>query len=60
MGGSSGIGVSILQLGYSSFGRSDLVWALVIEAALIGVLFFGAVVVAERIIVPWQAEFRKR
>jgi len=60
MGGSSGIGVSILQLGYSSFGRSDLVWALVIEAALIGVLFFQAVVLAERVFVPWEPEFRKR
>lgn len=59
MGGSQGIGVSILQLGYSSFGRSDLIWALVIEAALIGVAFFGAVLLAERMLVPWEPEFRR-
>jgi NitT/TauT family transport system permease protein len=59
MGGSAGIGVQMIQLQYSSFARSDLMWALVIEAALIGVLFFGAVSLAERIFVPWQPEFRR-
>jgi NitT/TauT family transport system permease protein len=59
MGGSAGIGVQMIQLQYSSFARSDLMWALVLEAALIGVLFFGAVTLAERIFVPWQPEFRR-
>lgn len=59
MGGSQGIGVQIVQLGYSSFARSDLTWALIIEAALIGILFFGAVSLAERLVVPWQPEFRR-
>ncbi|HEX9987914.1 MAG TPA: ABC transporter permease [Chloroflexia bacterium] len=58
MGGNKGIGVLILSLQYNSYGGSDKLWALVLEAALIGVLFFGAVTLAERIFVPWQPEFR--
>jgi NitT/TauT family transport system permease protein len=59
MGGNKGIGVLILSLQYNSYGGSDKLWALVLEAALIGVLFFGAVTLAERIFVPWQPEFRR-
>jgi NitT/TauT family transport system permease protein len=51
--------VLILSLQYNSYGGSDKLWALVLEAALIGVLFFGAVTLAERIFVPWQPEFRR-
>ena len=39
----------ILSLQYNSYGGSDKLWALVIEAAVIGMLFFGAVCLAERI-----------
>jgi NitT/TauT family transport system permease protein len=59
MGGNRGIGVLILSLQYNSYGGSDKLWALVIEAALIGVLFFGLVTLAERLFVPWQPEFRR-
>jgi NitT/TauT family transport system permease protein len=60
MGGNRGLGVLILSLQYNSYGGSDKLWALVIEAAVIGILFFGAVSLAERLFVPWQPEFRVR
>jgi NitT/TauT family transport system permease protein len=58
MGGNAGLGVLILTLQYNG-GGSDRLWALVIEAAVIGILFFGAVSLAERLLVPWQPEFRR-
>ncbi|MEO8289270.1 MAG: ABC transporter permease [Chloroflexota bacterium] len=59
MGGNKGIGVLIISLQYNSYGGSDKLWALVIEAALVGVIFFGLVSLAERLLVPWQPEFRR-
>ncbi|MDQ2809964.1 MAG: ABC transporter permease, partial [Chloroflexota bacterium] len=59
MGGNSGLGVLILTLQYNSYGAADRLWALIGETALIGVLFFGAVGLAERWLVPWQPEFRR-
>lgn len=59
MGGNNGLGVLIVQLQYTSFAATDKLWALIIEIALIGILFFGIVSLAERILVPWQPEFRR-
>jgi NitT/TauT family transport system permease protein len=59
MGGNKGLGVLILTLQYNSYGGSDKLFALVIEAAAIGMLFFGLVSFAERLLVPWQPEFRR-
>jgi NitT/TauT family transport system permease protein len=59
MGGNSGLGVLILSLQYNSYGGSDKLWALVLEAAIIGMLFFGLVSLVERIAVPWQPELRR-
>ncbi|HMA36334.1 MAG TPA: ABC transporter permease [Chloroflexia bacterium] len=59
MGGNKGLGVLILSLQYNTYGASDKLWALVIEVAVIGMLFFGAVTLAERLLVPWQAEYRR-
>jgi NitT/TauT family transport system permease protein len=59
MGGNAGIGVLILSLQYNSYGGSDKLWALVLEAAIIGIIFFGAITLAERLLVPWQPEFRR-
>jgi NitT/TauT family transport system permease protein len=59
MGGNKGLGVLMISLQYNSYGGSDKLWALVIEAALIGIVFFWLVSLAERIIVPWQPEFRR-
>ncbi len=60
MGGNAGIGVLILKLQYNSYAASDKLWALIIETALVGMLFFLAVSVIERLVVPWQPEFRKK
>jgi NitT/TauT family transport system permease protein len=59
MGGNAGLGVLILSLQYNSYGGSDRLWALVIEVGAIGLLFFGVVTLAERLLVPWQAEYRR-
>ena len=60
MGGNEGIGVLIVKLQYSSYAASDKLWALIIEAAFIGMIFFLAVNLLERIVVPWQPEYRKK
>ena len=59
MGGNGGLGVLILTLQYNSFGGSDKLYALIIETAAIGMIFFGLVSLAERLLVPWQPEFRR-
>lgn len=59
MGGNEGLGVLIVKLQYTSYAASDKLWALIIEVALIGMLFFLAVSLVERLVVPWQPEFRK-
>jgi len=60
MGGSSGLGVLLLSLQYNSYGGSDRLWALVIEVAVIGMVFFALVSALERLLVPWQPELRRR
>ncbi len=60
MGGNEGVGVLILKLQYNAYAVSDKLWALIIEIALIGMLFFLAVSLLERLIVPWQPEYRKK
>ncbi len=60
MGGNEGLGVLIVKLQYTSYAASDKLWALIIEAAVIGMLFFFAISLLERILVPWQPEFRKK
>ena len=59
MGANSGLGVLILQLQYTTAGASDRLWALVIEVAAIGVGFFLVISLLERVLVPWQPEFRR-
>jgi len=60
MGGNEGLGVLILKLQYNAYGVSDKLWALIIEVALVGMLFFLVVSLAERLVVPWQPEYRKK
>ena len=38
---------------------ADKLWALIIEVAVIGVLFFVAVSLIERRVVGWQPEYRR-
>jgi NitT/TauT family transport system permease protein len=59
MGGNAGLGVLILTLQYNSYGAADRLWALILEVGVIGLLFFGVVSLAERLLVPWQPEFRR-
>ncbi len=60
MGGNEGLGVLILKLQYNAYGVSDKLWALIIEVALVGMLFFLVVSLLERLVVPWQPEYRKK
>lgn len=59
MGGNAGLGVLILTLQYNSYGQADRLWALILEVGVIGLLFFGVVSLAERLLVPWQPEFHR-
>ncbi len=60
MGGNGGLGVLILKLQYNSYAASDKLWALIIEIALVGMLFFLVITLLERLVVPWQPEYRKK
>jgi ABC-type nitrate/sulfonate/bicarbonate transport system permease component len=52
LGSKSGIGVKLL---YSLYGGArDIFWASVVTSAVMGVVSYLIVVVAERILVPWQ------
>lgn len=52
LGSKSGIGVKILYSLYSS--SFPIFWASVVTSALMGIFSFYAVVVAERILLPWR------
>lgn len=52
LGSNSGIGVKILYSLYSS--STDIFWAAVLTSALMGVISYYIVVLAEKIILPWQ------
>lgn len=52
LGSSSGIGVKILSALYS--GSSDIFWASVVTSAIMGILSYYIVVIAEKFILPWK------
>jgi len=52
LGSKNGIGVKLLYALYG--GNMDIFWASVVTSALMGVLSFLIVLVAEKILVPWQ------
>ncbi|MHB8062227.1 MAG: ABC transporter permease [Ruminiclostridium sp.] len=52
LGSSSGIGVKILYSLYSN--STDIFWAAVITSAFMGIISFYVVVIAEKILLPWQ------
>lgn len=58
LGSSSGIGVKILYSLYSN--SSDIFWASVITSALMGILSYYVVVLAMRILLPWQSHLSKK
>ncbi|ADY55685.1 binding-protein-dependent transport systems inner membrane component [Syntrophobotulus glycolicus DSM 8271] len=52
LGSKSGIGVKMLYSLYSN--STDIFWASVMTSALMGIISFYLVVLAERILLPWQ------
>jgi len=52
LGSKSGIGVKILYALYSS--SSNIFWASVLTSALMGIIIYYLVVIAEKILLPWQ------
>jgi NitT/TauT family transport system permease protein len=59
MGAQQGIGVTILRTQYYGPANAYKLWAAIVVASLLGVLFFQAVALAERIVLRWQPEFHR-
>lgn len=59
MGAQQGIGVTILRTQYYGPANAYKLWAAIVVASLLGVLFFQAVALVERIALRWQPEFRR-
>ena len=60
MGASRGIGVIMLRNLYYGPSHVYMFWSTVIVGALLGVASYAIVSGAERIVAPWQPEFRVR
>ena len=56
LGSRNGIGVKLLYSLYG--GETDLFWASVITSACMGILSYLAVLLAERVFLPWEAQAR--
>ena len=59
MGAQQGIGVTILRTQYYGPANVYKLWGAIVVASLLGILFFQAVALAERIALRWQPEFRR-
>jgi NitT/TauT family transport system permease protein len=59
MGAQQGIGVTILRTQYYGPANAYKLWAAIVVASLLGILFFQAVALVERIVLRWQPEFRR-
>jgi NitT/TauT family transport system permease protein len=60
MGAQQGIGVTILRTQYYGPANVYKLWGAIVVASLLGILFFQAVALAERLALRWQPEFRRR
>ncbi len=60
LGTDEGIGVKILYTLYYGAGGATMFWASVITSALLGILGYFVVTLAERILIPWQHAAMKR
>jgi NitT/TauT family transport system permease protein len=58
MGAQQGIGVTILRTQYYGPANAYKLWGAIVVASVLGVLFFQAVALAERVVLRWQPEFR--
>ena len=59
MGATRGLGVIMLRNLYYGPSHNYMFWLTVIFGALLGILSYFLVVLIERIVTPWQPEFRK-
>jgi NitT/TauT family transport system permease protein len=59
-GSKDGLGTLILVTQYYGPGNAHLFWAAMIATLLLGLVFARAVVLLERVVAPWQPEFRLR
>ena len=60
MGAPNGIGVMMMNSIYYGTNEIYMFWATVIASVVIGMLAFLLVVSLERLITPWQPEFRRK
>ena len=59
MGAQQGIGVTILRTQYYGPANAYKLWGAIVVASMLGILFFQAVALVERIVLGWQPEFRR-
>jgi NitT/TauT family transport system permease protein len=59
MGAQQGIGVTILRTQYYGPANAYKLWAAIVVASLLGILFFQGVALAERIVLRWQPEYQR-
>ncbi len=57
MGAQQGIGVTILRTQYYGPANAYKLWAAIVVASILGIVFFQAVALAERLVLRWQPEF---
>jgi NitT/TauT family transport system permease protein len=60
MGAPNGIGVLMVSSLYYGSAQSDMFWATVFFSAFIGLAAFLLISLIERLVTPWQPEFRQR
>jgi NitT/TauT family transport system permease protein len=60
MGAPNGIGVLMVSSLYYGSAQSDMFWATVFFSAIIGLAAFMLISLIERLVTPWQPEFRER
>jgi NitT/TauT family transport system permease protein len=59
MGAQQGIGVTILRTQYYGPANAYKLWGAIVVASLLGILFYQAVALAERLSLRWQPELRR-
>ena len=59
MGATNGIGVIMLRNLYYGPSHNYMFWLTVIAGAVLGILSYLIISLIERLVTPWQPEFRK-
>ncbi|ULO07810.1 ABC transporter permease [Paenibacillus sp. 19GGS1-52] len=60
MGAQHGIGVIMLRNLYYGPSNTYMFWSTVIVSALLGIVSYGLMTLIERLVAPWQPEFRPK